>query len=133
MSAFEGSREREGGTVFGIGPIVGRVLGVLLDEDEIRRREMALPLQKAKIGAQTIREGLERDDVELRSLGAAMVTSALIEVEDPEKIIVPPDVSEGVKHIAAAIPIKDVTNNPYISETDASKAATILEESKYLP
>lgn len=130
MSLFDGSYERPAGKTIGFGPVLGRVFGASLTTEEIRWREMAAPLRKAQIGAQAVHDGLKKGDDELRLLGAAMVTSALIEVDDATHTVVPPEVADGVNDIAAALPTGTVANNPYISANDANKAALILEDGK---
>jgi hypothetical protein len=132
MSIYDGYYERRSGMRPGFRPLFGRVFGALLTDDEIRRRELALPLYKAELGAQAVREGLEKGDSGLRRFGAAMVTSAFIEVADPTGTVVPPSVLSGVNGFAASLQPEDVADNPYISENDASKVSMILGETRKL-
>lgn len=130
MGIFENSHSGRGGETVGRWNMLGRVLGSSLSEQEIRRREMATAQNKAEIGAQTIKDGVEKSDDDLRMYGAAMVAAAVMQVEDPQVQIVPPEVTQAVMSIAASLPLADVIDNPYISDQTAHIVTAIVEESE---
>lgn len=135
MSIFGGSLEKI--VVRGLGPVLDPllepVIGPHLDETEVRRREVEIPLHEAELGVLAVQQGLRAGDDELRRFGAAMVASALTKVEDPSRGVVPPDVSDGVSGMAASLPLGDVTDNPYISPDEAERVAAVIAESSSDP
>lgn len=104
-----------------------KFVGPRLTEVEIRRRQVAVPLVKAELGAQAVRVGRMRDDVELRQIGAAMVVSAFVSLDDQERDVVTKEVSDAITGIAATLPRDEVVSNPLVSPAAAEKVAPLLE------
>lgn len=130
MSAMYGSYERrstnENVFASGFQALVRRAIGTRLTADEVWRREMATSLVKARLGARTIEEARRKSDDRLGHLGAATTATALLEVEDPQRGVVPPEVADEVSRIAERVLPPDLGSNPYVSDETAQRVATLL-------
>lgn len=103
----------------------GRIIGSRLTEEVVMRRESEIPLDKARLGAVAVHEGIEEGDDEKSRFGAAMVVSAVTEVDAGQHA---PDVAEAVTEIAASLPIETVAHNPFVAPPAAERVVTFLEK-----
>lgn len=126
---YEGARMSWPVTAFelwariGAESVRGRMIGVSLDEPEIRKRQREMPVQKARIGAVALQEGSAAHDTELQLIGEAMVVQALADVHDiPQNEAV----QQAVTDVASKV-IDEVGENPYIAPLVVDKAALVLD------
>lgn len=104
-------------------PVWRRVVGASLTPTEIATRRMEIPRHKAELGAAAIRQGMERKDIELRYLGAAMVMKAVADAnERPHDVVT----QMAVTDVAASVPLGEVRDNPYVDPAIADSVADVL-------
>lgn len=111
--------------ITGARPVWERVVGASLTEQEIRKRASETAVSKAEIGVSAVHEGMERDDPALRCLGEAMVAKAFDQAESNQHDLV---VQAAVAEVVSSLPIRRVSENPYIPQPVAERVDRILGE-----